>query len=86
MKALALVIGVLLFGAAPACAETMIVSPPIQVVQSVQAASLPACTSANSGVVFKVTDALLPVLLSTVAGGGAVSVLVQCNGTSFVVG
>jgi hypothetical protein len=33
-----------------------------------------------------VTDALTPVALATVAGGGAVKVPVICNGTNWIVG
>lgn len=49
-------------------------------------AALPACTAANSGVVYRVTDSLVPALGASVAGGGAVAVLVRCNGTAWLVG
>lgn len=48
--------------------------------------ALPACTAATSGLVYRVTDALLPTVLGTVAGGGAVSTLVHCAGTLWVAG
>jgi len=55
--------------------------PPIAV------GSLPACTSANAGAVFQVNNALLPIVGSLIAGGGAVTLLVHCNpGTGFVGG
>lgn len=48
-------------------------------------AALPACTAANRGVMYVVTNALLPVALATVAGAGAVVVGVMCDGTNFIV-
>lgn len=48
--------------------------------------SLPACAAATTGWVYSVTDALAPALGIAVAGGGAVTVLVRCNGTSWLVG
>jgi len=48
--------------------------------------SLPACSAGVEGVLYGVTDALTPVVLSTVVGGGAVHTLVYCNGTSWIVG
>lgn len=48
--------------------------------------ALPTCTASNSGVVYRVTDSLVPALGVAVAGGGAVAVIVRCNGTSWLVG
>lgn len=47
---------------------------------------LPVCNASRSGLVYLVTNALLPTVLSVVVGGGSVQVLVHCNGTSWVVG
>lgn len=49
-------------------------------------AALPSCTAALTGVIYTVTNALTPALNVLVVGGGAVTVLVHCNGTSWVVG
>jgi hypothetical protein len=48
--------------------------------------SLPTCNAGNEGLIYGVTDALTPVVLSAVAGGGAIHTLVYCNGTSWIVG
>lgn len=48
--------------------------------------TLPTCTSALNTRIYTVTDALLPSLAGIVAGGGAVVVLVHCNGTNWIVG
>lgn len=47
--------------------------------------TLPACTSSLQGVRFVVTDALTPVALANVTGGGAVVVGVICNGTTWII-
>ena len=47
--------------------------------------SLGTCDAGASGQVKYVTDALLPVALATVGGGGAVKVPVFCNGTAWTV-
>lgn len=49
-------------------------------------AGLPACTAALNGQIYTVTNALAPALAVAVAGGGAVTVLVHCNGAAWVVG
>jgi len=49
-------------------------------------AALPTCNAAATGKMYLVTDALTPVALASVAGGGAVKVLVFCNGSSWIVG
>lgn len=49
-------------------------------------AGLPACNAGNNGSVYLVTNALTPIVLSLVVGGGAVNTLVHCNGANFVVG
>lgn len=71
---------------AVARAETMTALNPPWIPMNVTFAQLPVCNAASTGVVYRVTDALLPVLNVAVAGGGAVAVLVRCNGTSFTVG
>lgn len=48
-------------------------------------ASLPTCATGTKGAIYMATDALTPVALSTVVGGGAVNVLVVCNGTNWIV-
>jgi hypothetical protein len=48
--------------------------------------SLPTCNAAAEGMIYGVTDALTPVALSAVTGGGAIHTLVYCNGTSWIVG
>lgn len=59
--------------------------PPISAPSSTTA-GLPACSAATSGFLYQATDALTPVALSILAGGGAVKVLVICNGTNWIVG
>ena len=46
---------------------------------------LPTCNSGSQGVMYFVTDALAPVALATLAGGGAVKIGVTCNGTNWIV-
>ncbi len=46
--------------------------------------TLPACSAAFNGQVYIVTDALLPSLGIAVVGGGAVTVFVVCNATSWL--
>jgi len=46
---------------------------------------LPTCNSTTKGAMFLVTDALTPVAIATVVGGGAVSIGVTCNGTNWIV-
>jgi hypothetical protein len=48
--------------------------------------SLPVCAAGTEGLMYGVTDALTPVALSAVTGGGAIHALVYCNGTSWIVG
>jgi chitinase len=48
-------------------------------------ATLPTCNSAARGLMYVVTDALLPAALATVGAGGAVVVGVMCNGTNWIV-
>lgn len=54
--------------------------------QNTTVASLPSCGSVLTGAVFRVTDSLTPVLGVAVTGGGAVAVVVRCNGTAWLVG
>lgn len=46
---------------------------------------LPSCASGIKGVMYFVSDALLPVSLAIVAGGGAIAIGVTCNGTNWIV-
>ena len=46
---------------------------------------LPACNSGTKGAMYVVTDALTPVAIATVVGGGGVSIGVTCNGTNWIV-
>ena len=48
--------------------------------------SLPTCNAAATGNIFLANNLLTPTVLGTVVGGGAVSALVHCNGTSWIVG
>lgn len=48
--------------------------------------TLPTCNAGAIGAVYIVTNALTPALGLTVVGGGAVSVVVKCNGTNWLVG
>lgn len=54
-------------------------------ITAVATASLPTCNSGLEGAMQGVTDALTPVALSTLTGGGAVHVPVYCNGTAWIV-
>ena len=47
---------------------------------------LPACNVSTKGQIWFVTDALLPALGVIVANGGAINVMVFCNGTNWVAG
>lgn len=55
-------------------------------VPSAVVSGLPTCNAAARGTIYMVTDALAPVALATVAGSGAVVVLVACNGAAWIVG
>lgn len=48
-------------------------------------ASLPTCNAGTAGALYLVTNALAPVALSVVVGGGLINVSVICNGTNWVV-
>lgn len=52
----------------------------------VTVSGLPACNTAANGLVFYVTDLLLPTLLGLLVGGGGVVALVHCNGVNWVAG
>ena len=54
-------------------------------VTPVAVGSLPACNAGRAGSRSGVTDALAPVALATVAGGGSVKVGVYCDGTNWIV-
>lgn len=64
--------------------SSIVCAPPQLPVTTVS--SLPTCNSAAKGVQYFVTDALTPVALANVTGGGAVQINVVCNGTAWVVG
>lgn len=49
-------------------------------------AALPTCNAGLNGSIYVVTDALLPTVLGTLTGGGAVTTLIHCNGTAWVAG
>lgn len=84
MKRIVLAVALLLL-AADARAQVVTVSSlgPSAPVSTV--ANLPACNAATQGALYLVTDALLPAALANVAGGGAVKVLVVCNGANYIV-
>jgi hypothetical protein len=67
-------------------ARPVIVVGPAMQAPSTTVGALPACNAASSGNVYLVTNALVPVLGATVVTGGAVSVLVRCNATNWLVG
>jgi hypothetical protein len=46
---------------------------------------LPTCNTGTKGAMYIVTDALTPVAIATVVGGGAVSIGVTCNGANWIV-
>lgn len=54
-------------------------------VPMVTVSGLPTCNAAAQGLVYGVTDALTPVALAAITGGGAVVVKVFCNGTGWIV-
>jgi hypothetical protein len=47
---------------------------------------LPACNASSNGLIYEITDGLTPTIGVLVVGGGAVALLVHCNGTQFVAG
>ena len=49
-------------------------------------AGLPTCNAASTNMVITVTNALTPTIGLAVVGGGAVVILVHCNGTSWIIG
>lgn len=48
-------------------------------------AALPACNAASKGKEYMLNDATTPAWNATVVGGGAVVIIVFCNGTNWVV-
>ncbi len=85
----ALLAGFLLF-THTALAQTSMTSPVATVPAfgspQTTVAGLPVCNAASLNLVATVSNALTPVLGSTVVGLGAVVTLVHCNGTNWVVG
>ncbi len=81
MRVFALALTLLAF-AAPAQASYT----PTQALAVLTVATLPTCNAANRGLHYLVTDALTPVVLAAVVGGGAVVVPVVCNGSTWIVG
>lgn len=53
---------------------------------SATVAGLPTCNASALNRIYTVTDALTPAIAGIVAGGGAVTVMVRCNGTNWIVG
>lgn len=68
-----------------ASAQTVSVVQAIPTRPTTVVASLPACSTATRGMMYMVTDALTPVAIATVTGGGAVIVGVICNGSAWIV-
>jgi FAD/FMN-containing dehydrogenase len=64
----------------------IVTSPTSNAVPVIPVASLPACNAASEGAMYGVNNALAPVALATVAGGGAIHTLVYCNGSNWIVG
>jgi len=69
-----------------AVAQDVRVTPGIPQTLGSTVATLPSCTAALAGTIRYVTDALAPAIGVTVAGAGAVSVIVVCNGTAWIAG
>lgn len=82
--AIAFLYALTLSAVASAEAETITQSPmpPLIVTQT---SGLPICNTATQGLIFVVTDALLPVVGSLLGGGGLITVAVRCNGTNYLV-
>lgn len=57
---------------------------PVYIPPSSIVAGLPTCNGSNSGQLRVVTNALLPTLLGTLAGGGTTVTLAFCNGSAWV--
>ena len=71
--------------ALPASAERMVFTPSLMFAGTTITSALPSCAAGTSGTYYLVTDALTPVLGSTLVGGGAITVTVKCNGTNWLV-
>lgn len=67
-------------------AESTLITPPPQVITNTTIANLPACSAVNAGAIYRVTNALAPTIGLAVAAGGAITVLVDCNGSNWLVG
>jgi len=67
--------------------SALVCVPPTRPLATIGAggSQLPTCNSGTKGQMFMVTDALTPVAIATVVGGGAVSIGVTCNGANWVV-
>ena len=65
-------------------AQTVTSPTPMIVILST-VAGVPTCNAAAEGLMRGVTDALAPVSLALVAGGGTVHVKVYCNGSQWIV-
>lgn len=82
-------LALLAFGSGSALAQHVDSSSLSHVIANIRkstVASLLVCNASSSGLIAQVSDALSPAVGSAVAGGGAVTVLAHCNGTSWVVG
>jgi hypothetical protein len=73
----------------PAGAQLSVISgptPSISSVPNVAVAGLPVCNAGTDGLIYRVTNALTPIIGSVVIGGGAITLLVHCaSGTGWVV-
>jgi hypothetical protein len=85
MRAL-IIAGVWTLFSSPAFAESITVTVNPNSLPTTTVASLPACSASTQGLQYIVTNALTPVVLSAVVGGGAVVVKTYCNGTTWIVG
>lgn len=81
-----LIIIAVLLAADPASAEAIHTTQVVNQTPVTTVSALPTCNAGLRGRVYLVTDALAPVTLAALSGGGAVVVKTYCNGTSWIVG
>ncbi len=84
MRVLALL---LLLSSTALAQQATIAVPPLRVFgnPSTTVASLPTCNAGANGFIYTITDALAPTIAGIVVGGGAVTLMVHCNGTNWIV-